>query len=115
MPTPEEELEQARGRLYGGPASLLVSVQAQYGDGTPARGQIACDGLWCKFDEVQYCASNLPFQTDSRGVCIFNPSLDYLSDGDPMVCRATVGTRSGTLTFSPVSGGLYVITIPGTR
>lgn len=109
--TPEEELDEARQRLVDGPRTMLITVRAQYGDGTPARGYIHCDGTWCKFDERPICGQNLPFATDSRGACGFNPSYEYLEEG--MVCHATAGTRSGSLAFTPETGKTYIILIPG--
>jgi hypothetical protein len=116
---PVDELEQDRLRAQSGsPRTMLITVKAQYGDGTPARGYINCDRVWCKSDEQQYCASNLPFATDSRGACGFNPSFEWGIDEQdggygPMICRATSGTRSGMLIFMPVDGSSYIITIPG--
>ena len=116
----QRELEQARLRtLSPRHHRLMITVVAQYGDGTPARGYIACDGVWCKYsDEDERCEQNLPFKTDSRGVCLFNPTPEWLtanSDSDTwsMTCHASDGARTGMLSFTPVDGGIFLITVPG--
>ena len=113
------ELEEARRRLYGdGPSTMLFVVRARFGDGTPARGYISCDGVWCKHDETEYCEPSLPFKTDARGTCVFSPTRAWMAEdewGDlrSLTCRAFVGTRFGLVTFTPHDGSVHHITIPG--
>jgi hypothetical protein len=123
----EEQLEREWKLSQAGRArNLMFTLVARYGDGTPAQGYISCDGLWCKYgggkpsptgQEPELCAQSLPFRTDTRGACIFNPSYNDTIDDEgeaiQFVCRATAGTRSGKLTFYPSDGGVHVITIPG--
>lgn len=123
----EAELERDRLRLRDrGPKSGIFTIIARFGDGQPARGYISCDGMWCKYGggepvpgeiEPDYCAQNLPFKTDSRGACVFNPPLYWMNDDENgwMTCHATSGLRSGKLSFTPYNGGVYIITIPGVR
>jgi hypothetical protein len=117
--TIRRQLEQEYIRAQpGGPESMLITVFARFGDGAPARGYISCEGTWCKYDEQEYCATSLPFKTDSRGACAFNPGFEWLGDDGHsgyMTCHATSGPRSGKLTFRVEDGGRYVITIPGPR
>jgi hypothetical protein len=114
------------------PKKAMFTLVAQYGDGTPAHGYINCDGGWCKHgggvpdakeQEPEACAPNMPFKTDARGACVFNPPYYWLESagGDdedrpgPFTCYAQAGLRAGKLTFYPSDGGTYIITIPGSR
>jgi hypothetical protein len=117
--TANAEVEDAWRRLSTeGPRTVLFVVRASFGDGTPARGYISCDGIWCKHDETEYCESSLPFKTDARGTCVFSPTQAWLTDEDTeeprsLTCRAFVGIRFGLVTFVPRDGHVYVIAIPG--
>lgn len=113
-PDEQLELDRLRAGRYG-TRTGMITVIAQFSDGSPARGTINCNGYWCKFDEQQYCGPNLPFVTDSRGACIFNPGIEDFDEDvvEPTTCYATSGTRSGRLSFRPINGSTYVITIPG--
>lgn len=115
-----KELEEARKRIYPTYSLVwMITLVAQFQDGTPARGYINCNGSWYKFDEApdEYSGNNRPFKTDSRGACIFNPSASWFDGGDDdignMTCYAQSGARSGKLTFRPHDGGTFIITIPG--
>lgn len=70
------------------PFDDMITIQAvHFEDGTPARGTIACNGWWRKFDETQQGDYNLPFKTDSRGVIVMNPWIGQYRYG-PMICSA---------------------------
>jgi len=112
-----QSLEKERLRAEYKPYSLLwmFTLIAQYPDGTPARGWTNCNEVWCKYDEVEQCARNLPFKTDGRGAAIFNPPGSWFIDEDAstLTCYTTAGLRSGKLSFMPYDGGVFYITIPG--
>jgi hypothetical protein len=91
---------------------MLVAVHR---DGTPARGTIACDGLWVKHadedkdENYQEWDFRLPFRTDSRGAVVFNPTPDML--GDRLTCYAESKGLSGTLTLFIRDGETYSIIV----
>lgn len=85
-----DQLQRERYAIRGGTLEEMVVVQAVHEDGTPAKGTIACEGLWRKFDENPISGYNLPFVTDSRGVAIFNPWIGMFdNEGNDMTCSAT--------------------------
>lgn len=57
--------------------AAMVTLIATYPDGSPARGQIRCAGIWFKHaDETELLVGEaLPFETDSRGAVIVNPHV----------------------------------------
>lgn len=70
-------LDQEYQRLIGGSNKWMVTFVARHRDGTPARGSIACEGYWYKFQDAsqeQFFSWAYPFATDSRGAVIFNPN-----------------------------------------
>lgn len=73
---PAIDLEREARALREGSRLALITLIAQYPDGTPHRGVIQCAGSWFKHQEgpVQY-GTSLPFQTDSRGAIVMNPAL----------------------------------------
>ena len=79
----QEQLHREKLRAdYGSFSNYgLVVFIAHHADGTPARGTIACDGLWFKYgdgddnDIERKLEWALPFKTDSLGRAIFNPSI----------------------------------------
>lgn len=68
--------------------SMMIEVQAAHADGSPAKGTIACSGLWRKYDEQETVGWDLPFDTDSRGVIFLNPWIGTYADGEDLICRA---------------------------
>lgn len=83
----EIDLEQERLRMFNGTEHALVTLIARHADGSLARGTIACQGLWFKYQDKkdeQAWDWALPFKTDSRGAIIMNP---HLEDGS-MDCTA---------------------------
>jgi SH3-like domain-containing protein len=91
QPIPEEQqLQIDRMRAYGQSPVNMIQIQAvHFADGTPARGIIACNGWWRKFDEKEDGGWSWPFKTDSRGVIIMNPWVDTYGEDDPLICKAT--------------------------
>jgi hypothetical protein len=75
---PAIDLERDRLAMYDGSHLALITLIAQYEDGTPARGYIACEGSWYKHadrDEDTAVGIGLPFKTDARGAIVMNPLL----------------------------------------
>ena len=93
-------LEQDRLRALGGsPRNTIITIIAQHIDGTPARGTIACAGVWYKHraEGRGEWAEAYPFNTDSRGAVVFNPLID---DDGLMDCTAVdTHLHSGTIRF----------------
>ena len=94
----EGDLEQDYQRAHRGSRLAMLTIIATYADGSPMRGTIACGGWWFKHQDGadHITVEALPFATDARGAVILNPHLDDAW----LVCEATDGVRSGSVTVS---------------
>lgn len=75
----EPDLIKDYQHAYGNGSELaMVTLIARYPDGSPVRGFIRCAGTWFKHadEERIFYGPELPFQTDSRGAVIMNPSVE---------------------------------------
>jgi hypothetical protein len=93
---PAIDLETERLALVTGSPHALITLIAEYADGTPVRGVIQCAGTWRKYqDGVEFYTEALPFATDSRGAVIMNPHVEdeaivCWSQQDGVIGRTTV-------------------------
>lgn len=87
----------------------LLTIQAQTPDGVPVRGEIACTGHWYKYQDgpIQFSGEALPFQTDSRGAIVMNPSVE----DEAITCWMEHRGQRGTVAINFVADATQVVAL----
>jgi hypothetical protein len=93
----EPTLDEQFARIQpAGTVHALLTIIAEFEDGSPARGVIQCNGTWYKHQEDdQPLLPQLPFKTDSRGAVIMNPRRET----GWIICWSERDGKSGQVTI----------------